>query len=154
MGQLIDDFARAARGGRALQADIVRTIGELALARVYHLITPIRRLPLGKNTRPTAAEPTELSADQHDLLRRVTYVLPRMARRVPWRSDCLVQALAARRWLASVGIQGKIRLGARGGAQAGFEAHAWFTVGDAVVTGWDIEGFGDFAAFPLDHRDA
>ena len=43
-----------------------------------------------------------------------------------------------------------IRLGSRIGPDGKFEAHAWFTVGDAVVTGWDIERFAEFAPFPLD----
>ena len=150
MRRLVQDLGKAARGGAMLRADIVRAVAELALARIHHAIIPVRDLPL----RLPPPEPTCLSARQHALLERITYVVPRMRRRLPWRSDCLVQALAARRWLASGGIAGVIRLGSRIGSDGKFEAHAWFTVGDAVVTGWDIERFAEFAPFPPDGGEA
>lgn len=160
--RLMQDLGKAARGGSALRADIVRAVAELAFARIHHAITPVRDLPLRPPPGQPAGQPAafpaglpetgpaNLSAAQQALLQRVTYVVPRIGRRLPWRSDCLVQALAARRWLASKGIAGVIRLGSRIGADGKFEAHAWFTVGEAVVTGWDIERFAEFAAFPLD----
>ncbi len=130
----MQDLGKAARGGATLRADIVRAVAELALARIHHAITPVRDLPL----RQLTPEPVTLTAPQQHVLQRVTYVVPRIGRRLPWRSDCLVQALAARRWLARSGIAGVIRLGSRRDADGKFEAHAWFTVGDVVVTGWDI----------------
>ena len=148
--RLVQDLGKAVRGGAALRADIVRAVAELAFARIHHAITPVRDLPLRLPPGLPGAAPASLSAAQQTLLQRVTYVVPRVGRRLPWRSDCLVQALAARRWLASKGITGVIRLGSRIGADGKFEAHAWFTVGEAVVTGWDIERFAEFAAFPLD----
>lgn len=82
------------------------------------------------------------------LAERLAYVIPRVGRRLPWRSDCLVQALAARRLLAAGGIASELHIGARKDAQGHFEAHAWLTVGGLVVTGWDIHGLSEFAEFP------
>ena len=67
---------------------------------------------------------------------------------MPWRSDCLVQALAAQRWLARKGVPSCLQIGSRKTEMIGFEAHAWLSVGDLVVTGWDIENFEQFIAFP------
>lgn len=144
--RLVQDLAKVARGGPALAGDAARAIAELALARLRHAVTPVRDLPL----RQLPPDPTCLTPGQQALLARVTYVVPRIGRRLPWRSDCLVQALAARRWLGTRGIAGVIRIGGRINPDGQFEGHAWLTVGDVVVTGWDIERFAEFAPFPLD----
>lgn len=93
VGGLGHDLAKAARGGSRLWADVVRAVAELALARVRHALTAVRDLPL----RAPRAAPAILTPAQQALVERVTYVVPRIGRRLPWRSDCLVQALAARR---------------------------------------------------------
>jgi hypothetical protein len=64
-----------------------------------------------------------------------------MARRVPWRSDCMVQAMAAQRWLASSNIPSTMTIGVRKDAPEGFGAHAWLQVGDAMVTGGDFSSY-------------
>jgi len=139
------DLARVARGGRPLASDSLRAVAELALARLRHALTPVRVL-----LREASARQETLNARQHALVRRVGYVVPRVARRLPWRADCLVQALAAQRWLSARGVAGVIRIGGRIGPDGAFEAHAWLTVGDDIVTGWDIERLAEFAPFPLE----
>ncbi|MEE4200912.1 lasso peptide biosynthesis B2 protein [Erythrobacter sp.] len=69
---------------------------------------------------------------------RIAFVLPRIARRLPWRSDCLVQAIAAQDWLASHGSAGIIHLGVEKPAGGEFGAHAWLVCDGEVVTGGDI----------------
>jgi hypothetical protein len=64
-----------------------------------------------------------------------------MAARVPWRSDCLVQATAAQRWLDRHQIPTQLHIGVRKDHAAGFEAHAWLCHGALIVTGGDISGF-------------
>ncbi|WP_338467591.1 lasso peptide biosynthesis B2 protein [Novosphingobium sp. ZN18A2] len=71
----------------------------------------------------------------------VGFVVPRIARRVPWRSDCLVQAMAARRWMLSRGIATRIAIGVDKPAPGDFESHAWLLHGDAIVTGGDIRRY-------------
>lgn len=137
-------------GGPALWLDILRAVAELALANRRLGKTAARDLPLAPGGDGSSGRAL-LSAGQRRLVERVTYVVPRAGRRVPWRSDCLIQALAARRWLSAHGIATSLHIGARKSAARGFEAHAWLTVGDGgedlVVTGWDIEDFAQFAAF-------
>ena len=89
---------------------------------------------------------TSLSPQQKRLIRRVAFAIPCMGARVPWRSDCLVQALAAQRWLGRAGILAKIDLGVR--TIDGVEAHAWLIAGGRIVTGGDI---GPFTPFITSH---
>ena len=79
--------------------------------------------------------------DQAELVKRVAIAIPRAASRVPWRSDCLVQALAAERWLAGKGVHTVLCIGARKDEQFRFHAHAWLKAGDTIVTGGDIGAY-------------
>lgn len=137
--KIFNDIAKGIRTSGA-----VRALGELALARLRLALVPARRLPL----QQAAVSAPLLSPDQQVLVKQVTYVVPRIARRLPFKSDCLVQALAAHRWLTGAGVPVTIHLGGRKDAAGTFEAHAWSTTGDHVITGWDIDRFGEFAAFP------
>ena len=72
---------------------------------------------------------------------RIGYVLPRISARLPWRSDCLVQALAARRWLLASGLASEIRIGVERPDNADFGAHAWLVRDGHVITGGDISRY-------------
>ena len=69
---------------------------------------------------------------------RVRLAIARSSHRLPWRSDCLVQALAARRWLARLGVSTELAIGVPDAEQDRFEAHAWLTHEGRVITGGDI----------------
>ena len=116
---------------------------ELALARIRLGSAQVRDLAPEAAAESEAASPAGMK-----LAELLAYVVPRVARRMPWRSDCLVQALAARHWLGAQGVTSRLHIGSRSSAEKGFEAHAWLTVGELVVTGWDIENFAQFVAFP------
>jgi hypothetical protein len=75
---------------------------------------------------------------------RITWTIPRAARIVPWRSDCLVQAQAAQNWFKRYGIQSEIQLGARTLPDGRMEAHAWLVCEGEIVTGGDITSFTPF----------
>ncbi|MEE4316380.1 MAG: lasso peptide biosynthesis B2 protein [Erythrobacter sp.] len=100
--------------------------------------------PVELAIRNTAPEPATLSAHQTRLVERVAWALPRAASVVPWRSDCLRQAEAGRRWLGRHGIKSEIRLGARSHSAGLPEMHAWLIVAERVVTGGDISPFTPF----------
>jgi len=68
---------------------------------------------------------------------RISYVLPRISDRLPWRSDCLVQAIAAQNWLAASGVAGEIQIGVENPQDGQFGAHAWLLCDGEVVTGGD-----------------
>ncbi len=113
-------------------ADPVRAVIELGLAR----LKLNRHCPTSDST-----DQGPLDRDQSALVDRVAYVIPRVAARMPWRADCLVQALAAEHWLASQGTSSQLILGVPRKKPDEFEAHAWLTAGGRIVTGGDISGY-------------
>ena len=130
-----------ARRGPRVWLDFVRALFELALARV-HMGLRKDRLTRTLSQLTGSAEPSQDVVGQRlALVERIAFVLPRVATRVPWKSDCLVQALAAQRWLRAASIKSTLSIGVRGKPPAEFEAHAWLSVGTMLVTGGDIKGF-------------
>lgn len=119
---------------------ILRAAYELALARI--MLGQQRPANLLDASTPAPQPEQDQTADP--LVAQIAWVIPGVANRVPWRADCLVQATAARRWLAKAGIGSRLHIGVRKDRAAGFEAHAWLCHGTHVVTGGDIAGFHAF----------
>jgi hypothetical protein len=61
-----------------------------------------------------------------------------VGRRLPWRSDCLIEALAAKRWLDRAGGTATLKLGVRRTEEGGLMAHAWLAIGETAVSGGPI----------------
>lgn len=137
---------KALKAAPALWLDIPHAMAELALAN--RRLRKSEARDLLTSSAKEGRRGAELSDHQRGLVMRVAYVVPRVARRMPWRSDCLVQALAARRWLTGQNIPSTLHIGTRKTPGKGFEAHAWLGVADIIVTGWDIADFTQFAVFP------
>lgn len=127
---------RLATLDRTTIGDLVRSGFELALARMRLGSRQARSL-LATSPSVTA----KLNPPQAELVERVAFAIPRVAARLPWRADCLVQALAAQRWLTRHGVATTLTLGVPRDRPADFEAHAWLTAGDRIVTGGDISGY-------------
>ncbi|WP_086738237.1 lasso peptide biosynthesis B2 protein [Erythrobacter colymbi] len=83
------------------------------------------------------ADPVAVAAGCED----VVFIIPRLAPRVPWRSDCLVQAMAGQRMLARRGIAGDIAVGTTKNAAGEFEAHAWLNASGQTILGGDVSRF-------------
>jgi hypothetical protein len=81
----------------------------------------------GRSARPTPPRPVDLVS--------VGWAIPAVSRRLPWRSDCLIQAMAAAAWLRSHGISPELMIGVRKGAGKPIEAHAWLMVDGRTVVG-------------------
>lgn len=86
-----------------------------------------------------------VNPDEVSLVKRVAWAIPRAAALVPWRSDCLRQALAGQRWLGRKGISTELRLGARKRPDGTLDAHAWLMVSGEVVTGENAEAYQVFS---------
>lgn len=133
-------------------ADMLRAAWELALAHRTLRKQPIGTLGLLTRTQDARAAETPLSAAQHARIARVRYAFEVVAPRVPWRSDCLVQCLAGRRWLARHGIATRIAIGVKRDENAALLAHAWLCAQDTadaiaeniIVTGGDVSDFDEF----------
>lgn len=137
------------RGGRIFRqlaelspgqwTDLVRAVFELAIARRRIRSQSIKLILAGQQTAASASGPQ--AADYARVIDRVALAIPRAAGRVPWRADCLVQALAAQRWLARAEIHTIIRIGVCKDPGHHLMAHAWLNAADRIVTGGNIAGF-------------
>jgi Transglutaminase-like superfamily len=115
----------------------LRGLAELVRARLVFARLKAADIPHRNRTAALAARAAgRVTAD--GMVARIGYVLPRISARLPWRSDCLVQAIAAQNWLAAKGLVSDIRIGVERPETTGFAAHAWLVHGEQVVTGGDI----------------
>jgi hypothetical protein len=125
----------------------------IAFARLEALDIPARNAAVAAAERAGHAD--EL------LAQRIGFIIPRVAKRLPWRSDCLVQAIAAQDWLAANGMASELRIGVERPEDGPFGDHAWLIRGEQIVTGGDILHYTlllgektsaprDFCAFSLD----
>jgi Transglutaminase-like superfamily len=108
---------------------------ELGLARVR--IATCDRAALVRPEK--AASPITNEPDMR--VERVRLAIARASHRLPWRADCLVQAIAARRWLRRLGVETSLCIGVADRTKDPFEAHAWLMHGERVITGGDISGY-------------
>lgn len=103
-------------------------LGWLLAAKLLHLTRPtpalLRRLRRPAQLRSGAQAPGHMR-----------WALSAVSRRLPWRSDCLIQSLAGKLWLDARGVPCALRLGVRRDDAGGLSAHAWIEVDGVPVTG-------------------
>jgi hypothetical protein len=114
----------------------------LAFARIAVVALPFRvlarRLGVRQSETPAAEALNPVS-------RRVAWAVQAMARRTPWRSGCLEQAIAAKWMLRRRGVATTLYLGL---TREPVAAHAWLRAGDANVTGGqDVSRYAVVASF-------
>lgn len=147
------DLIVAFKLGPSFWADCCRALWCLASARrqlgTWSPADVMRAAPDVFRNAPTGTP----KGHSLSLVRRVAFAVPRVATHVPWRSDCLVQAVAGQRWLASLGIESTLSIGVRITAEHGFEAHAWLKVGEESVTGGDVSTFSVLSVPPIPSRN-
>ena len=137
----VSRLRRLSARGPIVVIDCLRATIELACAN-----RKFRKLPPGQlvdHVREPNRESTVRGNPPLDtrLVERIAYAVPAVALRVPWRSDCMVQAMAAQSWLGRYGIASTMTIGVRKDAPEGFGAHAWLSAGDILVTGGDISAY-------------
>ena len=135
-------LSKARRLGMRQWTDLAWATCELALARrklSYRVVAKFLPSTAGGLPQP------DLSPAQERVAERVAFAIPRAGARVPWRSDCLVQAMAARRWLERCRVGSELHVGVRRGSERKLDAHAWLTCGNKVVTGGDISNYAPLA---------
>ncbi len=72
----------------------------------------------------------------------------RVAKRVPWQSKCLVQAMVAQRLLRDYNIKSTLYLGVSRDEESGkMIAHAWVRCGSVYICGGKGEGYAVVAKF-------
>jgi len=123
-------FARARQLSLRDWADVAVAVKELAIARAK-----LRQVNLKELMDDPVKEQPESALR---LAKRVRLAIGRTHHRVPWRADCLVQAIAGRRWLDRRHVLTRLTIGVDDGRQGELAAHAWLTCGGEVVTGGDV----------------
>lgn len=86
------------------------------------------------------------TAGPQDLI--IARVINGLSSRTPWKSTCLVKALAAHRMLLKRAIPHSIHFGVNTVGQAGMQAHAWLSAGNEIIIGKEVAGeFKEVGAF-------
>jgi hypothetical protein len=135
--QTLRQFGRARRlrdAGWVLSLTVQAFI-RLVRARIAFSRLAARELP-ARNAAAAGADRAE-QADEL-LADRIGFVVARLAKRLPWRSDCMIQAIAAQDWLAGKGMASEIRIGVERPHDGPFPAHAWLVRKERVITGGEI----------------
>lgn len=112
------------------QAFVALIKARFAFGRLEAAEIPRRNAAAAAADVPETAD--ELLAD------RIGFIVARLAKRLPWRSDCVVQAIAAQEWLARLGMASEIRIGVERPEDGPFAAHAWLVRKERIITGGDI----------------
>lgn len=124
----------------------------LAWARVMKAI-PFKRLA------PTLGRPMTETPHVHDLsaervVRSISEAVRVMSRHTFWESQCLVQALAARKMLERRSMDSTLYLGTAKDKQGNLIAHAWLRSGPVYLTGaGERRLFTTVAAFGTEHSN-
>lgn len=113
-----------------------RGLYELVRARLIFATLKAKAIPERNRNAKTKANAKASLSDAK--LARIAYVIPRLSDRLPWRSDCVIQALAGQNWLSSLGAGSEIQIGVENPKDGQFGAHAWLRYGESIITGGDI----------------
>lgn len=107
----------------------------LAVARAAVLSVPFRYIaPLLGSAGSDPAH--ELPVEEAANARQIGWSVRAAARRTPWDSNCLAQAIAAKMMLRRRGISSTLYLGVvRPVPAAALDAHAWLRCGGHILTG-------------------
>lgn len=109
----------------------------IRLIRARLAFTRLQACDLPRRNAAAALSESPARADER-LAERIGFIIPRLSDRLPWRSDCVIQAMAAQDWLADRGMASELRIGVERPQDGPFAAHAWLIRGERVITGGDI----------------
>lgn len=136
----------------ALRATVALGFARFALRQFtpHDVIRGNREIARKIEKQPQPHSPARI-AQQCDM---IGFFINRMAARVPWRSDCLVQAIAGQRLLAAKGIASEIVVGTAKRPDGSFESHAWLRQCERIVLGGDVTSYRSMlpAERAQDHR--
>jgi hypothetical protein len=121
----------------------------LAIARVAVAVVPFRVIARTLRLRHVGVPPPSDAACP-PAARRTGWAIRTAAANTPWRSTCLMQALAGSMMLTRSGIESTLSLGVAKNAHAPDDliAHAWLRCGETVLIGETEDGrFVELATF-------
>jgi Transglutaminase-like superfamily len=106
----------------------------LGMARCAVHLRPFRYIAAGLGTPMTESPTTDVGA-YHAAVAQISWAVLAVSRRIPWTSQCLVQALAAKWMLQRRRIPSTMYFGIAKDATGQLIAHAWLRSGSQILTG-------------------
>jgi hypothetical protein len=124
--------------------ELIRASLALKLAPRGRAVGMLGRVPGSDGDKPVDAASAAAAE-------RLGAMVARVASRLPWKPNCLRQAIAAQRMLRRREIPGVLHLGITQPRERA--AHAWVTVGGDPIVGADgLTDYAPIAAFELGRR--
>ncbi len=131
---------------------LAEATGYLVAARLAVWIVPFRRLAAGLGDE-MAESPAEETEAQRAAAARIGWAVRELGRRLPWMSQCLVQAVAATWMLQRRHIPGTLYFCLAKDTCGQLTAHAWVRSGTLVLTGAQVRhNFTVVATFAAPRR--
>lgn len=128
-------FGRAAQLTPSDWRYLAKASVELLVARRRLSTVTAKRILRDLQVHSSQSPREPLSRSDTIDVKRVSWAINLAAAYVPWRSDCLIQVMAADRWLRAHNVRGDFHLGVAKDPRDGLKAHAWLRHGDFTVTG-------------------
>jgi hypothetical protein len=126
---------------------LLETILLLAVAGIVITVLPFRYI--GSLAARPIRRPTPVGQTRVYEMGRVRWAIVTTAARLPWRSLCFQQSLAAQLMLRRRGISSVLYYGAAQDDRSGLHAHVWVRYGEMDVIGGEIaHRFVVLATFP------
>ena len=113
---------------------LVEAGGWLAAARLAVWFMPFRRLAKGLGKKMAESPTTETEVQRSSAI-LISWAVQGLGQRLPWMSQCLVQALAATWMLQRRCIPSTFYFGLAKDPSKQLKAHAWVRSGTLVLTG-------------------
>lgn len=106
----------------------------LGISRFKIVTMPFKRIfpRLGKHLHESANEIDEVTRRQ---AQQIGWAVRTISAHTPWTSNCLPQAMAAKRMLQRRGISSTLYIGMGKNEKDGFAGHAWLRCGSVDLTG-------------------
>jgi hypothetical protein len=106
----------------------------LGLARLAILVLPFRWIALGLGKHMTQSA-VESGLTPPEVLDRISWAVSNASHYLPWKSTCLVQAIAAKAMLKRRGVPSTLYLGVAKNGETQLQAHAWLRCEDRILAG-------------------
>ena len=104
------------------------------LVRLMVLLIPFRyfKTYLGEYKKQTDYT---LSKSSQEIVYQIQYMIDLVCSNTPWKSECLVRAITAQKFITRRNLSSTLYLGVRKNHKEKLNAHAWLRCGSIIVTG-------------------
>lgn len=127
-------LAKLARMERIRKRYLLAATAHLLRARVRHYRLSTKAILEDLQSAAPHATPTRSGAEPLDVA-LAAWAIATAARHVPWRADCLLQAMATTDWLRRHALAPTFHLGLQRSSSGELQAHAWLTLDGRILVG-------------------